>query len=207
MVTGSDWRDGFLFVGNHLALDFLNTRPVMDGEEVELLPDAGALARWIYAAGLITRPQSAPLERRWSAPVFARALKEFWKLRENFRKVVFQMEGGEPLFAGFIKELNQLLIAHPYLDQVVRADAGYMRRKWFAPEIPEELFAPLADSIATLLTQADRSRIRKCRTCVLHFYDTSKKKTRLWCSMKICGNRSKVAAHAQRQRASAERDE
>ena len=27
-----DWRDGFLFVGNHLLLDFINTRPIMDGE-------------------------------------------------------------------------------------------------------------------------------------------------------------------------------
>lgn len=34
----SDWRNGFLFVGNHRALDFLNTRPVMDGQPVELLP-------------------------------------------------------------------------------------------------------------------------------------------------------------------------
>jgi len=24
-----DWRDGFLFVGKHPALDFLNTRPVL----------------------------------------------------------------------------------------------------------------------------------------------------------------------------------
>jgi len=35
----SDWKDGFLFLGNHLALDFLNTCPVQNGETVELLPD------------------------------------------------------------------------------------------------------------------------------------------------------------------------
>jgi len=35
-----DWRDGFLFVGNQLSLDFLNTRPVIDGKPVELLPDS-----------------------------------------------------------------------------------------------------------------------------------------------------------------------
>ena len=39
----SVWKDGFLFVGNHLALDFLNTRPVQDGEAMELLPDFAAL--------------------------------------------------------------------------------------------------------------------------------------------------------------------
>ena len=31
-IPDSDWKDGFLFVGNHLALDFLNTRPVQNGE-------------------------------------------------------------------------------------------------------------------------------------------------------------------------------
>ncbi len=32
MTPHSDWKDGFLFLGNHLALDFLNTRPVQNGE-------------------------------------------------------------------------------------------------------------------------------------------------------------------------------
>jgi predicted RNA-binding Zn ribbon-like protein len=35
---------------------------------------------------------------------------------------------------------------------------------------------------------------------VLHFQDTSKKGTRRWCSMRLCGNRHKVAAYADRQR-------
>ena len=35
-------QDGFLFVGNEQVLDFINTRPVMNGELVELLPDFSA---------------------------------------------------------------------------------------------------------------------------------------------------------------------
>jgi hypothetical protein len=50
----SDWKDGFLFVGNHLALDFLNTCPVQNGEAVELLPDFDALLRWFRAADLLS---------------------------------------------------------------------------------------------------------------------------------------------------------
>ena len=44
--------------------------------------------------------------------------------------------------------------------------------------------------------------MRKCGECVLHFYDTSKKGTRRWYSMQLCGNRLKVAAYATRQRES-----
>src|SRR6516164_5368126 len=46
----------------------------------------------------------------------------------------------------------------------------------------------------------DRTRVRKCGQCVLHFLDTSKKGTRRWCSMQLCGNRLKVAAYALRKR-------
>jgi hypothetical protein len=44
-IRTSDWKDGFLFVGNQVALDFVNTRPVQNGEPMELLPDFPALLR------------------------------------------------------------------------------------------------------------------------------------------------------------------
>jgi predicted RNA-binding Zn ribbon-like protein len=70
----------------------------------------------------------------------------------------------------------------------------------FEPCQPEDLFAPLAHSAATLFANVDRNRVRQCAHCVLHFHDTSKKGTRRWCSMQLCGNRYKVAAYATRQR-------
>ena len=71
---------------------------------------------------------------------------------------------------------------------------------WFDPRQPEDLFAPLANSAATLFAEVDRNRLLKCGHCVLHFYDTSKKGTRRWCSTQLCGNRLKVAAYAGRKR-------
>lgn len=199
----SDFRDGFLFLGNHLAIDFLNTKPMIDGRLVEMLPDGAALARWLAAAGLIQKTMAKQLGRRWSAPKFAARLQEIQELRERLRKVVFEMEADASLGAGagFIKELNRLLMAHPYVDQVVRAESGLRRRKQFMAEHPEDVLAPLADAIADLLTNMNRSRIRKCPSCELHFYDTSKKGTRRWCSMNMCGNRAKVRAFAGRKRA------
>ena len=77
----NDWRDGFLFVGNDLLLDFLNTRPVMDGEAVELLPDGSALARWLGAAGVVSQRESGLLMRRWAAREFAAAVAELRQFR------------------------------------------------------------------------------------------------------------------------------
>ena len=200
----TDWRNGFLFVGNQLALDFVNTRPVINGEPTEMLADGQALAHWLQAAGLVNERSSARLAREWSSPTFTAALAGLRDSRENLREAVFQIEAGEAPAASFIKDLNRLLLRHPVVDQVVNVSSSLERRRRFTPEIPEDAFAPLADAMADLVTDVDRERIRKCPSCVLHFYDTSKKGTRVWCSMRMCGNRAKVAAFAGRQRAAPE---
>jgi predicted RNA-binding Zn ribbon-like protein len=201
----NDWRDGFLFVGNQLILDFINTRPVMTDEPVELLPDGSALARWLGAAGLVNKRESARLMRRWSAPEFAAGVHQLREFRERVRETALKMEHGDHVSPGVLKNLNGLLVNYPDLEQVAQVEAGFERRRRCAPEIPEHAFAPLADAFADLLTAVPASRIRKCNSCVLHFYDTSKKGTRVWCSMNLCGNRAKVAAYADRKRVAAEK--
>jgi len=199
----NDWRDGFLFVGNHLLLDFLNTRPVMDGEAVEMLPDGGALARWLAAARIMNEMnerEGARLMRRWAGPEFNASMTQIRELRETARQTVLKIEEGASVGTGVIKDLNRLLIAYPDKEQVIQTGSDLERRRLFAPEIPEHAFAPLADAFADLLTVTPASRLRKCDACVLHFYDTSKKGTRVWCSMNLCGNRAKVAAYADRKR-------
>jgi predicted RNA-binding Zn ribbon-like protein len=201
----NDWRDGFLFVGNHLLLDFINTRPVMADKPVEMLPDGSALARWLGAARLVNKSECARLMRCWSSPEFAAGVEKLRAFRERVRETVLKMERGDHVSPGILKHLNGLLLDYPDVEQVDQGEAGLERRRRFVPEIPEHAFAPLADAFADLLTAAPVSRIRKCNSCVLHFYDTSKKGTRVWCSMNLCGNRAKVAAFAERQRVGAEK--
>src|SRR5579872_861353 len=161
-----DWRDGFLFVGNHRALDFLNTRPVMEGRPVELLPDGPALARWLAAAGVVSPSQSGRLQRRWSGAATKTALEKLRSLRETFRREVIAIEvGGQPS-AGFVRELNRLLLDFPFADQIVPGESGLERRKWFAGENPEDTFAPIAYAMADLLTNVPVARLRQCPSCV-----------------------------------------
>lgn len=194
------WRDGFLFVGNQLSLDFLNTRPVIDGVPVELLPDGASLARWLKAAGLVPAREVKRLERGWSArPDFTGMLSELREFRERLRQAVVRMEAGAEPSTGFIARVNELLRTHPYIEQVTQTDAGLGRGRRFDPQAPLDALAPIGESIVSLLTMPDRLRLRRCGGCVLHFCDTSKKGTRRWCSMTMCGNRSKVAAYTRRK--------
>ena len=200
-IQNSDWRDGFLFVGNHLALDFLNTCPVQNSEPIELLPDFSALLRWFQAAGLLSSREARSLRQKWGESAQARqAVEAMRELRERLRKEVLTWEHGGTVHDTAVTELNSLMAEHPMRTLLKTSGSASSTELWFEPRRPEDLFAPLAHSAATLFANVDRNRVRKCGQCVLHFYDTSKKGTRRWCSMQLCGNRLKVAAYAARQR-------
>ena len=206
MSTGAaksniDWKDGFLFVGNQLALDFLNTCPIQNGETLELLPDFNALLRWFRAAELLSAGQVANLKERWEDSDRARrTLEAARELREKLRKEILTWERGVAIRPSTVQALNRLMLDHPMLTRLRATRNALSKELWFDPQQPEDLLAPLAHSAATLFAESGRDRVRKCGQCVLHFYDTSKKGTRRWCSMRLCGNRLKVANYAARRR-------
>ena len=190
-----------LFLGNQLALDFVNTRPLMAGQLTELLPDFPALLSWFCEAGLLNNREAAALHKKWGGSVRARRTTEAMRQwRERLRKQILAWECGGSLQRSMQQELNTLMAAHPMRCRIKTKGKSYLTELWFEPRVPEDLFAPLAQSMASLFADLDRKRVRKCPTCVLHFFDTSKKGTRRWCSMKLCGNRLKVAAYAARRR-------
>ena len=196
----SDWRDGFVFIGNHPILDFLNTCPAQNDQAQELLPDFAAVLRWFAAAGLLSSGRIAHL-RHWKGSLRARrfteAIREF---REELREDVLGLEKGAKVRGRTINKLNHLMSAHPMLTRLTADASSAAMKSWFVADQPEDLIAPLAHSAAMLFANVPRDRVRKCGQCVLHFYDSSKKGTRRWCSMQLCGNRLKVAAYAARQR-------
>jgi predicted RNA-binding Zn ribbon-like protein len=197
-----EWIDGFLFVGNHLALDFLNTRPVLADGPKELLPDMDALVRWLVASGVLPRHNGKTLARKWrdmpQAPLF---LRELLKFRERLRAIVVRQEAGFSVSTAFIAELNSLLKQHPNVIALQRKGEKLDLDAAFEPEKPNDVWAPIATAVAELLSNVPPARLRKCEACVVHFLDTSKKGSRRWCSMNICGNKIKVSAYQQRKQA------
>jgi predicted RNA-binding Zn ribbon-like protein len=194
-------RDGFYFLANQLALDLVNTRPLLEGELTELLPDFDALVRWFAAAGIITTAQAGFLRRRWSRSEEGRqAVGAMVRLRERLREDVLEWIRSGNVRSVTIDRLNQLLAVHPTRTKLSASGKGFRTEREFIAEYPADLFGPIAQSAAELFAHVDRKRVRKCGHCVGIFHDTSKKGTRRWCSMQLCGNRVKVAAYAARQR-------
>lgn len=199
----SEWIDGFLFVANRPILDLLNTKPVLAGVPTELLADVRALERWLIASRTVTSARGKAAIRRWRGSTEAEAfLKELITFRERLRDAVVQIEKGKLPSEAFVSELNALLLQHPRLTSIRRRNGMLSREMNFEFHKPADLWAPIVDATADLLVETDLSRLRKCESCVVHFFDTSKKGSRRWCSMNICGNKLKVAAYQQRRRGS-----
>jgi CGNR zinc finger/Putative stress-induced transcription regulator len=59
------------------------------------------------------------------------------------------------------------------------------------------LIAAAAAKVA-IEQRLDRVKICPARDCRWAFYDTSRNRSRQWCSMEVCGNRAKARAHRER---------
>lgn len=196
-----EWVDGFLFVANRPILDFLNTKPVLSDGPTELLRDFQALERWLIASGIVRSAKTKSLLRNWrnsrEAGLF---LKELLAFRERLRGATLRIEAGSAPLEEFIQEVNAGLVQHPPLTALEKREGKIVREPLFDPKRPADLWTPIFDGVADLLSEPETDRLRQCEACVVHFFDTSKKGSRRWCSMNICGNKLKVAAYQRRKR-------
>jgi predicted RNA-binding Zn ribbon-like protein len=62
-------------------------------------------------------------------------------------------------------------------------------------------FAQLVGIVYTAMADGSWSRLKACRRDVCHwlFYDRSRNRSAVWCSMAVCGNRTKTRAYRARR--------
>jgi predicted RNA-binding Zn ribbon-like protein len=200
-----------IFVGDHLALDFLNSVASPDGEPIEWLATGQDLLHWLDRAGLIDAPAIEHF-RAVGARELDNVAKDARALREWLRGFVAKHSGKalRPNALTELKRLNQLLACGDVYYEIERmtgkakrneANELYLKRRhrWTKPA---QLLQPLALAISDLVCEADFQLIRRCENpdCTLMFYDRTKSHARRWCSMAVCGNRAKVAAFRSRQK-------
>lgn len=193
----------FLWIANHSALDFVNTELIQDQARTDLLRDAESLVRWLAEAKLlITRTPAQALERFPGSRERAELLRRALELRAVLRGVVEQRVTGKRPSPSLLDPINALLELDGGHVRLVSTAEGVVRRLERELREPAQLLQQVASAAAELLCDVDPARIKPCanHACILYFLDTSKNRTRRWCSMEVCGNRTKVAAHYRRHR-------
>jgi predicted RNA-binding Zn ribbon-like protein len=193
----------FLYLANLLCLDLVNTRPMQQGEQVELLQGFADLIAWLRDREVIPGAAARQALERWDgtaegAAVFRHALL----LRETLREAAQRLVDGKPVGRELVAVVNRLLASRPVYSQLIRQGRGYVTRLETESDAALHLLVPVAESAAWLLEHGDPSLVKRCEDprCVLFFYDTTKNQSRRWCSMDTCGSRAKAMAYYQRQR-------
>jgi predicted RNA-binding Zn ribbon-like protein len=192
-----------LFLGNHPATDFLNTRLAPGGEQIETIGDGAAYLDWFVEARLLDRAQASKLARRLGTKALDAAAAEARKFREWARAWLERWRvRPHANYEEEIAVLNKLLSRETRNYQVIAARGTLSMVETAHIETAEALNALVASQIAALITTEQPSLVRSCAgsACTLWFLDKTKAHRRLFCSASACGNRAKVAAFRQRQR-------
>lgn len=193
-------KKSFLFVGNHPCLDLINTEMIIEGLRTDLLEKPADLIDWLLSAKLLGTDEGRRLELEGVEA--ENLLNETKAFRAVLREMAERIVAGKTVPRPTIEAINRLLSQHHGYSQLLRTNGRFERRFHSSTQGPSRLLALLADTASDLLCAADHTLVKKCRNtaCILYFYDTTKNHARQWCSMQLCGNRIKVAAHYRRKR-------
>ena len=129
-------------------------------------------------------------------------LKQAKAFRSTMRNMAERLAARKPVPQAALALINQLLRHRIGYAQVTSRNGMFERRYEAGFEDANHVLGLLAEAASDLLCTCDLSLVKQCQNpaCVLFFYDTTKNHARHWCSMDLCGNRSKVAAHYRRHR-------
>lgn len=200
-----------IFIADSLGLDFLNSIATPVDRPIDWLDSGDGLLRWLAQARLVPAHALDELKARARPGELDKVADQARTLREWFRGFV-RKHMGRPLAPKALNELgrlNTLLERDEAFSRISRhrhhgGDRRelqilelQMMRRWRSPE---SLLLPIGEALAKFVCEEDFADIKACEghSCTLMFADRTRRRARRWCSMAICGNRAKQAAHRYR---------
>ena len=206
MTATLNWTK-FPLVGNHLSLDFVNTKIAENGMPKDLLEEPADVAAWAVAVKLLDLPRAKKLAKLWQEAGRREEFEEVLRFRKVLHSLVEAITRSESVTTLTLNAINSQLRKLNGYTEVLPSDEGFTKRFVLEIHEPSQVLGPVAESASNLLCYGNPAYVRKCENpaCVLYFYDGTKNHSRRWCSMKACGNRTKVAAFYQRRRQDAKR--
>lgn len=191
MTTTTEETDA-IFVGENLALDFINTAYGVDNNKHDLLIDDMSVLKWLKKAGV--EPTFEGLSKKLSLLESAIELRSLARTMINKR---WNREQYDP------KDLNRFLsLGDNHMElQWEKGKEPMVINKKTSTDVTVNL-VPVAESLAQLLSEHNFEQVKQCECpdCTLLFLDRTKSGRRRWCSMAMCGNKMKVAAFRARKK-------
>ena len=185
-------------MGGHPVLDFVNTvHSRFQADITDYLHSYEDVVQWQLAAGLVSKRSADTLLATAGADPAqaARAFKCAIGLRETLYDIFLAIAHNEMPTQEKLDQLNGLLASHSSQQRLQLAEEEVCWECQINTSKCESLIGPIVRAAAELLTSRKLGRIKECPApdgCGWLFLDTSKNRSRSWCSMKTCGNLAKV---------------
>jgi predicted RNA-binding Zn ribbon-like protein len=190
-----DLPQGFFKVlGEHPALDLLNSVDVVRGQPVDIFDNGERLVDWAVVVGLLEGDEADEVRRNPNGA--GKALADTIALRELLRAELTNPGSRSRELASLLNRMLPKPLVGTGSSSVGLGSNGLSPSK--------RLLARLALYVADLLLCVPRERIRQCQspTCTWFFLDQSGGR-RQWCVMSGCGNAAKARRHRARTRSAA----
>jgi predicted RNA-binding Zn ribbon-like protein len=197
-------RSPFVFVGERLWLDFVNSE--LGLRRLDALRDFETLVRWFEAAIVLDAERSASIRRRAQQQPAgaAAALVDARRVRGALRALAERGPLSERVRGEGLMEINRVLGRSAGTRRLeMRGDGSFVRSFVPVGDAFAGLVIPIVESAADALVLGELSRVRRCADprCLRVFFDNTKNGRRRWCDMATCGNRAKAARHREKIRA------
>lgn len=190
----------FELVGGDLALDFMNT--IHDwtvAEPRDYLADFGATLRFGTATRALTQREA----RRLAAKPAANELRRLRELRARLERVFRAALVQRAPLASDFTALSKDAVNAARAARLRRSRQQVVREVTVDAAGPATLRWRVVEAALALIT-TDRFRLVKtCPACGWFFLDTSKNKSRRWCSMMTCGSNAKARRYYWRKKSKA----
>jgi predicted RNA-binding Zn ribbon-like protein len=190
-----------------LCVRFVNTLdwrndPALRAESLTGYPE---LLSWAQAAGLLEKKEARELLDRAAARAgeARQALDRALAFRETLYRVLSAVAARRDPAPADLAALNRTWREAASHMLLVPQRNGVYCWDWEGQQKAfDRMLWPIARSASELLTSGPLDRLRECERggCGWIFVDTTRNRSRRWCAMRICGNRSKVERYYRRHR-------
>ena len=199
-VSSPRARAPFVFVGERLWLDFVNTEDARRGARVEMLTGFDDFLHWLEVAGVLDAERAAGIRRRAHQQLTgaAASLVDARTVRASLRTLAERGAASVQVRLDVLAEINRVLGRSVGTRRVeLRSDGSFARTFVPVGDAFAGLLIPVAESAAEALVLGELARVHRCADarCTRVFLDATKNGRRRWCDMATCGNRAKAARH------------
>ena len=130
MTSSKDLPENrFLFVGNYLCLDFINTEMVEAGQPVDRLNSFDSLVAWLVQSETLDEKQAEEILVNWKNSREAEAtLRDATELRARLREMAERLAKGRTVPQSTVAAINEWLAHQTGHAELKRVSGGFEKR-------------------------------------------------------------------------------